>query len=233
MKENVFLSDFFSCTGFLPLTTRRCRGEVALCALAVGKCLSRPRPCQVRGMLHRLNAPQQRMNYTSQTSKVGDRLSTSVLTPDGHLHRAYLPNRSPVTAFAAPSYIRGTMVKLMTSPAETQRPGAVLFDDAGVAYLDTTAPGEDECVNALRARDPSACIFWCAVALGALAKGSPIESVSREGSPQTAFHRLAPLQHFVRLRAYHKSNVLPRPTQCLHLKRLDRFRGTANLRDMG
>lgn len=26
--------------------------------------------------------------------------------------------------------------------------------------------------------DPSTCVFWCAVALGALIKGSPIESVS-------------------------------------------------------
>ena len=26
---------------------------------------------------------------------------------------------------------------------------------------------------------PSACIFWCAIALGALVRGSPIESVSR------------------------------------------------------
>lgn len=26
--------------------------------------------------------------------------------------------------------------------------------------------------------DPSFCTFWCAVALGALAKGSPVESVS-------------------------------------------------------
>lgn len=28
MKENGFLSDFFSCVGFLPLTTQRCEGGV-------------------------------------------------------------------------------------------------------------------------------------------------------------------------------------------------------------
>lgn len=33
-------------------------------------------------------------------------------------------------------------------------------------------------------KDPSFCTFWCAVAMGALAKGSPIESVS--GSEGTA-----------------------------------------------
>ena len=32
--------------------------------------------------------------------------------------------------------------------------------------------------------DPSACTFWCAVALGAVMKGSPVESVSR-----TVIHR--------------------------------------------
>ena len=31
MQENGFLSDFFGCVGFLPLTTRRCRSEYCWC----------------------------------------------------------------------------------------------------------------------------------------------------------------------------------------------------------
>eukprot|EP00903_Cladosiphon_okamuranus_P015990 g14768.t1 len=98
MRENYFLSDFFSCIGVMPLTTR--------------------------------------------------------------------------------SYIRETMVKLMATPADIQQPGAVLFYGAGEAYFGTAAT-EDVCGDPLRAIGPSTCTFWCAVAVGALAQGSPIGSVSR------------------------------------------------------
>lgn len=73
----------------------------------------------------------------------------------------------------------------MAAPAIIQRPGAVLYDSAGVAYLGTTAT-EGVRGDAMGATDSSGCIFWCAVALGALAKGSPIESVSRSNrAPHT------------------------------------------------
>lgn len=97
-----------------------------------------------------------------------------------------LPNRPLVIVFAASSYIRGTMVKLLATPANTRQPGAVLCDGAGVAYLDTT-PAEDACGNVLRNMEPSTCTFWCAIALGALAKGSPNQSVSRERARKRVF----------------------------------------------
>eukprot|EP00752_Nemacystus_decipiens_P005054 g4589.t1 len=98
MQENVFLSDFFSCVGFMPFTT--------------------------------------------------------------------------------PSYIRETMVKLMATAAILQRRGAVSNHGDGVRCSDPATTG-DSCSNGSGAMDSSGCIFWCAVALGALARGVPIESVSR------------------------------------------------------
>ncbi|CAN0391081.1 unnamed protein product, partial [Ectocarpus sp. 12 AP-2014] len=99
MQENAFLSDFFGCVGFLPLTTN--------------------------------------------------------------------------------SYIRETMVKIMTSPASLQ-PSAVGADYDDERSVDAIAPGASWIMASERNQlpmDPSTCTFWCAIALGALAKGSPIESV--------------------------------------------------------
>ncbi|CAM9555961.1 unnamed protein product [Ectocarpus fasciculatus] len=101
MQENAFLSDFFGCVGFLPLTT--------------------------------------------------------------------------------PSHIRETMVKIMLPPASSRQ--SVFGDDCdeGGHYFEAAALGGDlskaSAGNQLP-MDPSACTFWCAVALGALAKGSPFESVA-------------------------------------------------------
>lgn len=39
-------------------------------------------------------------------------------------------------------------------------------------------------------KDPSFCTFWCAVAMGALAKGSPIESVSSNRLASIALYNL-------------------------------------------
>eukprot|EP00752_Nemacystus_decipiens_P005052 g4587.t1 len=100
MRENSFLSDFFGCMGFLPLTTR--------------------------------------------------------------------------------SNIRETMVNIMLHPAPREQPaigegsGEVgRFDGcATIGGFGNTVGGEGLLIG------PSICIFWCAVALGALVKGSPIESVA-------------------------------------------------------
>ncbi|CAM9646751.1 unnamed protein product, partial [Ectocarpus sp. 8 AP-2014] len=69
----------------------------------------------------------------------------------------------------------------MLPPASFQRP--VLGDDGdeGERYFEAVAPAGDlSKISAGKqlAMDPSACTFWCAVALGALVKGSPIESVT-------------------------------------------------------
>ncbi|CAM9385332.1 unnamed protein product [Ectocarpus sp. 8 AP-2014] len=101
MQENAFLSDFFGCVGFLPLTT--------------------------------------------------------------------------------PSRIRETMVTIMLPPASSQQ--SVFGDDCGEGghYFEAVLAGGDLSKTSARNQlpmDPSACTFWCAVALGALVKGSPIESVT-------------------------------------------------------
>ncbi|CAN0140050.1 unnamed protein product, partial [Ectocarpus sp. 12 AP-2014] len=96
MQENAFLSDFFGCVGFLPLTT--------------------------------------------------------------------------------PSHIRGEMVRMMTLSTTPNRPGAshdsaeqgqfgAIFSEDGITTGNQLSAG------------PSACTFWCAVGVGALVKGSPVESV--------------------------------------------------------
>ncbi|CBJ29983.1 hypothetical protein Esi_0170_0014 [Ectocarpus siliculosus] len=78
------------------------------------------------------------------------------------------------------SHIRGAMVSMMTratasrrhhSPCETPAPGRLdaigTGDGIGTFLGGTQLP-----------MDPSTCIFWCAVALGALVKGNPLESVA-------------------------------------------------------
>ncbi|CAM9752876.1 unnamed protein product [Ectocarpus fasciculatus] len=101
MQENAFLSDFFGCVGFLPLTTK--------------------------------------------------------------------------------SHIREMMVKIMTAPSSLQQ-SAVGADCDDESSFDAIARGADWSQASERNQlpmDPSTCTFWCAIALGALAKGSPIESVSK------------------------------------------------------
>ncbi|CBN75496.1 hypothetical protein Esi_0111_0052 [Ectocarpus siliculosus] len=101
MQENTFLSDFFGCIGFLPLTT--------------------------------------------------------------------------------PSQIRETMVKIMVPPASSQQSVFGDGSDKRGHYFEAVAPGGDLSKISAGSQlpmDPSACTFWCAVALGALVKGSPIESVT-------------------------------------------------------
>ncbi|CAM9529251.1 unnamed protein product, partial [Ectocarpus sp. 12 AP-2014] len=101
LQENAFLTDFFGCVGFLPLTTK--------------------------------------------------------------------------------SHIRETMVKIMTSPASLQQSASGADCDGG-RFVDAIAPGANWNKASERHQlpmDPSTCTFWCAIALGALAEGSPIESVSK------------------------------------------------------
>ncbi|CAN0122963.1 unnamed protein product [Ectocarpus sp. 6 AP-2014] len=101
MQESAFLSDFFGCVGFLPLTTR--------------------------------------------------------------------------------STIREAMVQIMATPATLQRPpvGGSCDEEA---LVDAIARGED-LMKASEGHqlpmNPRSCTFWCAIALGALAKGSSFESVAK------------------------------------------------------
>ncbi|CAM9586204.1 unnamed protein product [Ectocarpus sp. 12 AP-2014] len=101
MQESAFLSDFFGCVGFLPLTTR--------------------------------------------------------------------------------STIREAMVQIMATPAALQRP-AVGGGCDEEALFDAIARGAD-LIKASEGHqlpmNPRSCTFWCAIALGALAKGSSFQSVAK------------------------------------------------------
>lgn len=75
------------------------------------------------------------------------------------------------------SDVMESMMKIMTSPSTLHSLGVGSYDmDEDEQY--------DAYPQAMRGgggrlpMDPSACIFWCAVALGGLVKGQPIETVS-------------------------------------------------------
>ncbi|CAM9999092.1 unnamed protein product, partial [Ectocarpus fasciculatus] len=79
-----------------------------------------------------------------------------------------------------PSHIRGAMVRMMTGPTAQQRLGA-LHDSPeqgqfGAVFTEDGITAGNQCSTG-----PSACTFWCAVGVGALVKGSPVESVRRSG----------------------------------------------------
>ncbi|CAM9174759.1 unnamed protein product [Ectocarpus sp. 4 AP-2014] len=76
-----------------------------------------------------------------------------------------------------PSHIRGEMVRMMTLSTAPNRLGAshdspdqgqsgAIFTEDGITTGNQFSAG------------PSACTFWCAVGVGALVKGSPVESVA-------------------------------------------------------
>lgn len=72
------------------------------------------------------------------------------------------------------------MVNILRSPACRQQ-SAFGIDCGEAAQPDALAMNEgfDNRFGGYELpTDPSTCVFWCAVALGSLVKGSPIESVS-------------------------------------------------------
>ena len=106
-----------------------------------------------------------------------------LLTPDDFVARV-LP--SPLAWSTTTSHIREAMIKVMTHPS-VQHP----YHPSGTPH---GAPWDRGQFNAVTnggssggcglddqgnqyPMDPSICTFWCAVALGALVKGSPIEAV--------------------------------------------------------
>ncbi|CAM9645579.1 unnamed protein product, partial [Ectocarpus sp. 13 AM-2016] len=79
------------------------------------------------------------------------------------------------------SHIRETMVETMTAPAPLQQPAI-----AGNWDEETRFSEIERGVNCSKASDvnqfrinPQSCTFWCAIALGAVAKGHPVESVEK------------------------------------------------------
>ncbi|CAN0090205.1 unnamed protein product [Ectocarpus sp. 4 AP-2014] len=76
------------------------------------------------------------------------------------------------------SHIRETMVKIMTSPASLQQ-SAVGGACGEVGSMVRAPCGNKASEEPQLPMDPSTCTFWCAIALGALAKGCPVESVAK------------------------------------------------------
>lgn len=81
------------------------------------------------------------------------------------------------------SDIRETMLKIMIEPdrGRSQNVRYNTFHDDEEAMLDEyerTHDWESACGDSRRPRDPSSCILWCSIALGALVRGRPIELVS-------------------------------------------------------
>ena len=86
----------------------------------------------------------------------------------------------PHICFLFTSSIRESMVKIMltSDPRQVLRFGD---DRDEISQLDAVPVGVDV-LSALNGKslpmDPSTCVFWCAVALGALVRGSPFKTVS-------------------------------------------------------
>ena len=74
------------------------------------------------------------------------------------------------------------MVKMFAGSVAVQRSDSGDFSTTE-QHFDTLMPADSELPM-----DPSTCVFWCAVALGALVKGRPIESV-RNGSQHMLLRR--------------------------------------------
>ena len=68
------------------------------------------------------------------------------------------------------------MVNLMVTSAAFQQTGP-LYNYAGAGKIRAAAP-DDPSGTTGGIADPSTCMFWCAVAMGAILKGSPVHSVS-------------------------------------------------------
>ena len=83
------------------------------------------------------------------------------------------------------SHIRETMVDIMAR-RQIRRPSDVLHDcDEAAGAFDETAKRSDLSAGSREKQipiEPPTCVFWCAVALGALVRGNPIESVRISGT---------------------------------------------------
>lgn len=80
-------------------------------------------------------------------------------------------------SFSTTSHIREAMIKVMASPSVRHPSDSANAPwDRGQFGAVTNGEGSELDGNQ-HPTDPSACTFWCAVALGALVKGCPVEAV--------------------------------------------------------
>ncbi|CAM9167672.1 unnamed protein product, partial [Ectocarpus fasciculatus] len=75
-----------------------------------------------------------------------------------------------------PSHVRGAMVRMMTGPAAQQQLSA-LHDSPDQGQFCAIFTEDGITTGSQLSTGPSCCTFWCAVGVGALVKGSPVESV--------------------------------------------------------
>ncbi|CAN0402652.1 unnamed protein product [Ectocarpus sp. 12 AP-2014] len=77
-----------------------------------------------------------------------------------------------------PSHIRGAMVRMMTGPTAQQKLGA-LHDSSDQGQFGAIFTEDGITTGNKPLAGSSACTFWCAVGIGAVMKGSPVESVAK------------------------------------------------------
>ncbi|CAM9112274.1 unnamed protein product [Ectocarpus sp. 13 AM-2016] len=77
-----------------------------------------------------------------------------------------------------PSHIRGAMVRMMTGPTAQQQRGA-LHDSPDRGQFGAIFTEDGITTGNQPLMGPSACTFWCAVGIGAVMKGIPVESVAK------------------------------------------------------
>ncbi|CAM9441777.1 unnamed protein product, partial [Laminaria digitata] len=75
--------------------------------------------------------------------------------------------------FTSQSNIRETMVNIFAGSVSVHESHSGEYSMTDQRF-DTIVPADSQLPV-----DPSICVFWCAVALGALVKGRPIESVDK------------------------------------------------------
>ncbi|CAM9309567.1 unnamed protein product [Ectocarpus fasciculatus] len=98
----------------------------------------------------------------------------------GMLENAFLSDFFGCVGFlplTTPSHIRGVMVRMMTRSNAQQQPSET-HESPEQSPIGVISTKGDIGVGHQLSIGPSACTFWCAVGIGALVKGTPVERVA-------------------------------------------------------
>eukprot|EP00752_Nemacystus_decipiens_P008860 g7906.t1 len=169
---------------------RKCDGERPACR----RCVRAGEDCVYRKRMCHLPVAQQQQHMASSTVMRRDSMlpfKRCSLSPSpatglvGMQENAFLCDFFGCVGFlplTTKSHIRETMVKIMLAPV-SRRQADLGVAGGGAGQADAVAIGmESGNINPLGGKElpmnSSTCMFWCAVALGALVKGSPFESVA-------------------------------------------------------
>lgn len=122
--------------------------------------------------------PQRIYNLLLMPTLARERLQLR-LVRDTPVPQSVAQPMTPVLFFLFVSNIRATLIDIMANPAAREPSDSVLH--WGEQCQSDTFATDKSLSAALGGSQvsmgPPTCIFWCAVALGALVKGSPFESV--------------------------------------------------------